>query len=145
MNTVEHQYFALEAENVSGPYECVLVAEQDLKQAVHTRFCVCNQPWEQCESDGIPIIIRTLDDPNYWSYPDFAGAWEHSSEDGIIRVAKFTSNPIGREADTLAEAMRIANTCLQEHDHGPKQDGDMLTDRTNPASCIYLELEKLTK
>lgn len=42
-----------------------------------------------------------------------------------------------RTVETWKAAMKIANTCLQEHDHSANELGE----RHNPASCIYLALE----
>lgn len=69
-------------------------------------------------------------------------AVDKSIADGVSRnvyagIAEARSTAV---AETWEAAMKIANTCVQEHDHTPKED-DPDDDHINPASCVYFALE----
>lgn len=73
--------------------ECLIFAEQDLKQALHTRLCTCHADWAKCDTDGVKALVESLDDDDEWShpYPEHERmAWRTTFEDGAVQVVRLT-------------------------------------------------------
>lgn len=108
--------------------------------------------WEQIAAKIIPDCLsrsRTcfIKDCGYekcWGCDD-AKAERKRVADIIAAELSATPAPVGSERRSiLSEAMRIANHCVQSHDHAPQGnvEGEIIKKGTSPAECVYLELKK---
>lgn len=54
----EKRYYVIITEGDGA--ECLIFAEQDLKQALHTRLCTCHTEWDKCDTDGVKQLIESV-------------------------------------------------------------------------------------
>lgn len=91
MSATELKYYVMITEGDGS--ECLVFAEQDLKQALHTRLCTCNSPWAKCDTDGVKLIVESLDDDDEWTHP-YPGhertAWSVEFEESTVQVVRLT-------------------------------------------------------